>query len=282
MKVRFCGVRGSTPAPGAEFVRIGGHTSCLAVTPDDADGPTLLLDAGTGIRSATPLLEGHPFRGTILLTHVHWDHVQGLPFFAAGDRDDAVVRLLLPDEGVAAVEELRQMMSPPHFPIGPEGLRGDWRFEVLDVGHHRVEGLQVLAAEVPHKGGRTFGYRVEDDSGSFAYVPDHLPASSGASRDGVLELIAGVDVLIHDAQFMAAEIDVAEAYGHSTVDQALSLAEEGGVGELVLFHHAPGRTDVQVEAIAWSVGDGAVPVSVAAEGATVDPATAGARVTRWR
>jgi phosphoribosyl 1,2-cyclic phosphodiesterase len=270
VRLRFCGVRGSTPAPGAEFVRVGGHTSCLAVTPYGADGPTLLLDAGTGIRTVTSLLDGRPFRGTILLTHVHWDHVQGLPFFAAGDRDDAVVRLLLPDEGVDAVEELRRMMSPPNFPIGPEGLRGDWRFEVLDVGRDCVEGLRVVAVEVPHKGGRTFGYRIEDDAGSFAYVPDHLPASSGADRDGVLELIAGVDVLIHDAQFVTAEIDVAEAYGHSTVDQALALAAEAGVGELVLFHHAPGRTDDQIDAIARSVGDGGVPVSVAAEGTTID------------
>ena len=282
MRVRFCGVRGSTPAPGAEFTGIGGHTSCLAVSAGGIAPPRLLLDAGTGLRTVTSVLGGQPFRGTILLTHVHWDHVQGLPFFAGGDRDDAVVRLLLPNEGVDAVRQLRRMMSPPHFPIGPEGLRGDWRYEVLDVGRHAIEGLRVTAGEVPHKGGRTFGYRVEDGSASFAYVPDHLPASSGSPRDAVLELIAGVDVLIHDAQFVAAELEVAEAYGHSTVDQALALAAEANVGQLVLFHHAPGRTDREVDAIAAACGAGDGRVSAAAEGTTIDLAPVGARVSRWR
>ena len=123
MRVHFCGVRGSIPAPGAEFVRYGGNTSCVAVAHDYGAPPTLILDAGTGIRRVTALLAGQPFTGTILLTHLHWDHVQGLPFFRAGDRDDAVVRLLLPDQqdGTSAEEVLGRAMSPPHFPIGPGG-----------------------------------------------------------------------------------------------------------------------------------------------------------------
>ena len=137
MKLRFCGVRGSTPAPGPDFVRVGGHTSCLAVWPDGSTLPRLILDAGTGIRAVTPLLGGRPFRGTVLLTHLHWDHVQGLPFFRAGDRDDAVVDLLLPDEGVPAASLLARAMSPPHFPIRPEGLRGTWRFGTVREGWRR-------------------------------------------------------------------------------------------------------------------------------------------------
>ena len=93
MRVHLCGVRGSTPAPGAEFVRYGGHTSCLAVGHDDGPVPTLILDAGTGLRRVTALLDGRPFDGTILLTHLHWDHVHGLPFFRGGDREDARVTL---------------------------------------------------------------------------------------------------------------------------------------------------------------------------------------------
>ena len=133
MRLTFCGVRGSTPAPGAEFVRYGGHTSCVAVTHDGAAAPTLILDAGTGVRRVTALLAGQPFTGTILLTHLHWDHVQGLPFFRAGDRDDARVTLLLPDQqdGTGAEEVLARAMSPPHFPIRPSELRGRW-----SVRHH--------------------------------------------------------------------------------------------------------------------------------------------------
>ena len=133
MRVHFCGVRGSTPAPGADFIRYGGHTSCVAIAHDDDAVPTLILDAGTGLRQVTPLLGGPPFAGTILLTHLHWDHVHGLPFFRGGDRDDARVALLLPDQedGSSAEEVLARGMSPPHFPITPSGLRGSWTFGTL-------------------------------------------------------------------------------------------------------------------------------------------------------
>jgi ribonuclease BN (tRNA processing enzyme) len=272
VRLRFCGVRGSTPAPGVEFAGVGGHTSCVAVWPDGSADPRLVLDAGTGIRTVTALLDGRAFRGTILLSHLHWDHVQGLPFFAAADRDDARVQLLLPDAGVPAADTLRRAMSPPHFPIGPEGLRGRWRFDGLDEGAHRLEGLRVVATEVPHKGGRTFGYRVEDAAGSFAYVPDHHPGRAGPG-DAVVELVAGVDLLVHDAQFAAAEAGVADAYGHATIDQAVALAAEGGVGELVLFHHSPTRTDAELAALVADAGnafDVPFPVTVAVEGAVVD------------
>ena len=268
MRIRFNGVRGSTPAPGGEFVRVGGNTSCVAVTAEGSDRPHLLLDAGTGIRAVTADLVGRPFEGTILLTHLHWDHFQGLPFFAAGDRADATVELLLPDEGVDATAQLRRAMSPPHFPIGPEGLQGHWRFDVLDAGRSLIEGLRVTAAEVPHKGGRTFGYRLADDVGSMAYVPDHLPSEDGPGRMRVLDLIAGVDLLVHDAQFTASEAELAATYGHATIEQAVRLALDGGVAELVLFHHSPARTDDQIDELVTSMPPVPCRVSVAREGAT--------------
>src|ERR1700752_3025738 len=101
MRVAFCGVRGSRPAAGAEFAEVGGNTSCVAVAHDGAP-PTLVLDAGTGLHRVTALLEGAPFRGSLLFGHLHWDHTHGLPFFAAGDHPDAIVRVLLPEQGCAA------------------------------------------------------------------------------------------------------------------------------------------------------------------------------------
>ncbi len=254
MKVRLCGVRGSTPSPGSAFAGVGGNTSCVAITSDDRSVPTLILDAGTGIRSVTELLAPLPFHGTILLSHLHWDHVQGLPFFGAGDRPNADVRLLIPADpsdrsGDDAAGVLRRCMSPPHFPIGPEGLNGTWTFEFLEEGIHRFEGLDVTAVAVPHKGGQTFGYRIGDQGGAVAYIPDHLPAVDGAHREAVLSLIGGVDVLVHDSQFVAAEQELATAFGHSTIEQAIDLALDAGAGALVLFHHAPGRTDEQLEAL---------------------------------
>ena len=171
MRLAFLGVRGSTPAPGPEFTVTGGNTACVAVSHDGCP-PSLVLDAGTGLRRLSARLGGAAFRGSILLSHLHWDHVQGLPFFTAGDRDDAIVQLCMPEQG-DPVEVLSRAMSPPHFPIGPDGLRGSWGFAGLAPGWHRIEGFDVLALDIAHKGGRTFGYRIEDGRASIAYLPDH-------------------------------------------------------------------------------------------------------------
>ncbi|MEJ7584695.1 MAG: MBL fold metallo-hydrolase, partial [Acidimicrobiales bacterium] len=168
----FLGVRGSTPAPGSAFVGVGGNTSCIAVAHDDQP-PSLILDAGTGLRRLGQLLGEAPFCGSILLSHLHWDHVQGLPFCPAVDRPDARVALWLPEQG-DTVTVLARGLSPPHFPIGPDGLGGDWQFLGMEAGRRGVvEGFDVLALDVPHKGGRTFGYRISDGHRSVAYLPDH-------------------------------------------------------------------------------------------------------------
>jgi ribonuclease BN (tRNA processing enzyme) len=257
-------------------VRFGGHTSCLAVT-RNGEPPRLLLDAGTGIRRVSPLLGGAPFRGTILLTHLHWDHVQGIPFFAAGDRDDAHVLLAMPAQG-DPVEVLAGAMGPPHFPITPRGLRGDWSFVGLEPGRHEIEGFEVLAADLPHKGGRTYGYRVADGTGSFAYLPDHGPLGCGDGPDGLgarhdaaLALARDVDVLVHGAQFTSAERTLAADFGHATVDYTVALAREAGARQLVLFHHAPARTDDEVDAIVDSAaGTSPMRVGAAAEGLEIE------------
>ena len=263
MRIWFCGVRGSTPAPGREFIGVGGHTSCLAIA-SSADGPPgLVLDAGTGIRTVTDLLGDEPFRGTVVLSHLHWDHVQGLPFFAAADRHDARTRLLLPSPHADPTELLARALSPPHFPIGPAGLQGSWSIGRLDEGSCELEGLRVTACRVPHKGGPTFGLRVDGPGGSLAYVPDHLPAASPPSAE-LAALVARVDLLVHDAEFTAGEAELARRYGHSTVDQAVSLARSAEVGELVLFHHAPGRTDAEVDALLAMTRASAPDVTVSA------------------
>jgi ribonuclease BN (tRNA processing enzyme) len=261
------GVRGSTPAPGADFVRHGGHTSCLAVTAEGAELPSLVLDAGTGLRSLTALLGGAAYDGSIALSHLHWDHMQGLPFFAAGDRDAARVDLYVPaQDGKSGRDLLAQALAPPSFPITPEGLRGRWTFHGMDEGRHEIEGFVVTAVEIEHKGGRTFALRVDDAHGSLAYLPDHAPAA-GVSAE-LRAMLAGVDVLIHDAQFLEGERPVAVDYGHATVQDAIALALSCGAGKLVLFHHSPARTDDALDEIAvWAPGlAGDLPVVVAREG----------------
>jgi len=286
VRITFCGVRGSTPAPGADYVRYGGNTSCVAVAHSSSDSPVapvLLLDAGTGLGGVTGLLGGGPFHGTILLTHLHWDHCLGLPFFRGGDRDDARVTLLLPDQGEEASEGsagaerlLARVMSPPFFPITPRQLRGDWTFGAVAPGQFKAEGFTVEAREIPHKGGRTLGYRVSDGRRVLAYVTDHCPTALGPGADGLgayheaaLDLAADADLLVHDAQLVAEEVAAEASFGHAAAEYAVGLAQRAGARRVALFHHKPSRTDDQLDAVAYRFADAPVPVLVAAEGLTV-------------
>jgi ribonuclease BN (tRNA processing enzyme) len=217
------------------------------------------------------MLSGAAFDGSIVLSHLHWDHMQGLPFFAAGDQQSARVDLYLPaQDGRTGRDLLGQSFAPPAFPIAPEGLHGNWSFRTLSKGRHAVEGFSVTAVDVQHKGGRTFGLRVEDDRGSMAYLPDHAPAADVS--DELMAVLDGIDVLVHDAQFLDRERPVAVDYGHATVEDAIALARGCRAGTLVLFHHSPARTDVALDEIAaWAPGlaEG-LPLLVAREGMALD------------
>jgi phosphoribosyl 1,2-cyclic phosphodiesterase len=276
--VTFCGTRGSTPAPGLDFVRYGGNTSCIAIAHADDPGPSLLLDAGTGLRRVQELLGDRPFVGSLLLTHLHWDHVQGLPFFPSGDRCGSRVSLLMPsNDEVGAAELLSRMMSPPFFPIGPTELRGNWDFDFVPDGPFEAEGFSVLAREVPHKGGRTVGFRVSDGGASVAYLPDHCPTALGRGPDEVgeyheaaLELACGVDLLIHDSHLRAEEVEAEGSFGHAAAEYAVRLGELAGARRVALFHHRPERTDAEVEQTVARFAARGVCVVAAEEGATVD------------
>lgn len=271
MRVTFCGVRGSTPAPGQSFLRYGGHTSCVAL--QRADQPVrLLLDAGTGIQAVTPLIDG-PYEGSVLLGHLHWDHTHGMPFFAAGGLAGSRVRVLIPLQDQPGEALLQRSLSPPNFPIVPAELGPGWSFEDVDEGRFELEGFDVLAREIPHKGGRTFGYRVSADGASLAYLSDHSPTTLGPGPDGLgerhdaaLELADGVDILIHDAQHQLEELPALQHLGHATVDYALALGREAGVGTVVLFHHAPTRTDDAIDEMLADARALGYPVVAAQEG----------------
>jgi ribonuclease BN (tRNA processing enzyme) len=279
VRLHFCGVRGSTPAPGPAFVRYGGNTSCVAVARGD-EIPRLILDAGTGLPAVSALLGGAPFRGTILLGHLHWDHTHGLPFFFSAARADAQVTLLMPEQGDAEAV-LAGAMSPPHFPVRPSQLDGNWTFRGIETGWHDIEGTRVLALDLPHPGGRMFGYRIEDGAGVFTYISDHAPIALGSGPDGfgeyhedVLTLAEGADTLIHDAQYLAPEFPSMARFGHSAVDYAVGVAIAAGVRRLVLFHHAPGRTDDEVdrllEGARAAAGKHGLVVEAAAEGMVLE------------
>lgn len=276
MRLWVCGVRGSTPAPGPEFVRYGGHTSCVAVAAS-GEKPTLLLDAGTGIRRLSALLEGAPFRGALLFGHLHWDHTQGLPFGGAVDNDGSSIDCYMPAQG-DPVEVLSRAMSPPHFPIRPDQMRGDWRFHALEEGTYEIGSFTVLARDIPHKGGRTFGYRISDGDSAMAYLSDHWPISLGPGPDGdgeyheaALELCHEADVVLHDSQYTAAELPARATWGHSSIEYAVKLCTLSGARRLLLFHHDPSRTDDQIAALASQYDGHIAPiVEAASEGELVE------------
>jgi ribonuclease BN (tRNA processing enzyme) len=273
VEVHVLGARGSRPVPAATHLRHGGDTSCVALA-HDGGRPTLVLDAGTGITHLSALMGDDAFQGTILLGHLHWDHVIGLPFARAADRPDARVDLFLPTTGGAdAAAVLAGSMSPPHFPIGPEGLRGRWRFAALEPGCHELEGFSVLALDIPHKGGRTFGFRIEADGASLAYLSDHGPTALGPGPDGhgerheaALRLADGVDLLIHDAQHTAAEFPAVAHFGHCSIDYAISLGREAAAAHVLLFHHDPGHDDEFLDELARAAP---AQVSFAAQGSVI-------------
>jgi phosphoribosyl 1,2-cyclic phosphodiesterase len=275
VRVTFLGVRGSTPAPGEEFIRYGGHTSCVAVA-HDGESPSLLLDAGTGIRRTSSLMNGEPFRGSILLSHLHWDHVHGLPFCDATDRLDSRVTLFIPDQldGSDPLEVLSRGMSPPHFPVRAGELRGDWSFVALSASSFEVEGFHVLVEEIPHKGGRTYGFRISDGSSTIVYMPDHCPSALGPGPDDLgeyhqaaLSLCEDADVLIHDAQLVREELEAEAYFGHAAAEYVVELARHAEVTQAVLFHHKQSRTDDELDAIARRFSDN--PGVIVASQATV-------------
>lgn len=275
MQVFLCGTRGSTPAPGRDFVRYGGHTSCIAFA-HDGEAPRFVVDAGTGIRQLTSILGGEPFRGTIVLSHLHWDHVHGLPFFKAGAMPGSRAEVYLPANGKDPSVVLEGGMSIPHFPVGPLELGPGWFFHALSEQNYEFEGFQLLARRIPHKGGETYGFRVSDGTASVAYLSDHAPLSLGPGpddlgeyHDAALELAANADLLIHDAQFLESEFPGVAYLGHSSIEYAVALADKAGARELLLYHHSPDRTDDEIDGILDGLTGAAVPITAAADSAVI-------------
>lgn len=278
--MKFYGVRGSCPCAGDRYRRVGGNTSCVLVAIEG--DPPLILDLGTGLRALGDVLapelrtQGQPLSANALLTHLHFDHILGLPFFAPLHDPGAVLTVHGPRQEEGSLQDtLPGAVQPPFFPVHMADFRGDVRF--VDTGDEDfgVGAAKVRARAVPHRG-NTLGFRVEAEGRALAYVPDHqAPLDRRHVPDGVLELCEAADLVVHDAQYTDEEFMDKSDWGHSTLAYAVRVAAEAGAKRLLLFHHDPAHTDRDLERLvsrarrlpdAHRLHD----VSVASEGMTVD------------
>jgi phosphoribosyl 1,2-cyclic phosphodiesterase len=245
LTVRFLGVRGSIATPGSEL-SAGGNTSCLEVCAGDT---RIILDAGTGLRTlGNERMAGGPRHSTILLSHLHWDHVCGLPFFTPVYVPGHRVEIASGPNGVLPLEEaIRAMFRAPFFPVDFADLGGQVTTRELRANERFTIGdIEITMARLNHPD-PVYGFRLEHDGHSIVYATD---TEHFACVDPTLKrLAAGADILIYDAQYTPEEYPAKVGWGHSTWQAGAELARAAGVPQLVLFHHDPGRTDTQLAAI---------------------------------
>jgi phosphoribosyl 1,2-cyclic phosphodiesterase len=242
MRLKLWGVRGSIPTPSASHLGYGGNTPCVELR--GSDGTICIFDAGSGLRGAGQSLV-QEFGASlptvnICLSHYHWDHIQGIPFFAPmyGQKHSVAFR------AAGALGKVRSLlwgqMSTPYFPVNLGDLVAQHSFEELD-SVFKLGGLTIHPFALNHPQG-AFGYRVEADGKVFVYACDHEHGDETADRR-LREFSAGADVLICDTQYTPEEYVQHDGWGHGTWAQAAALASDVGARQLVLFHHDPDHHD---------------------------------------
>jgi phosphoribosyl 1,2-cyclic phosphodiesterase len=239
MDLTFWGVRGSIPTPVAENLGFGGNTACLTIRYDDQ--PLLIFDAGSGIRALGNTLTDPSMY--LFLTHFHWDHIQGIPYFAPIYDPKCAITIHSSAEPADLERILAAQMQPPYFPVAMQASLSYRQ----NVPAARIGELVIRPFALHHPNGAT-GYRIESPDACIVYASDH--EHGDAAIDAALRIHADrADVLIYDAQYTPEEYEHRRGWGHSTWREAVKLARASGVKQLILFHHHPERTDLQLEAI---------------------------------
>jgi phosphoribosyl 1,2-cyclic phosphodiesterase len=257
-RVRFWGTRGSIPTPGPQTARYGGNTACVSLS--GPDGQLVILDAGSGLRPLGHELMAHrngAITADILLSHTHWDHIQGLPFFKPLSAPGNTFCIFgAAQEGVALEEILRRQMDPMVFPVPLRALAAAIQVKEITEGEVALSGLTVRAFRLRHPG-TTLGFRLAPEAGGrdFAYVTDNelgegaLYPVGAEWRRRLVEFLGGADTLIHDAMYAEQIVQARCGWGHSTPRQAVRLAAEAGCRRLILFHHEPEHDDEALDAL---------------------------------
>ena len=282
--VTFWGTRGTIPTPGAHTARYGGNTACVEIR--DGHGHLVILDAGTGIRGLGKQLASqnspNGVRAHILLSHAHWDHIQGLPYFAPFFKKGNVITVWGPKQGdVEMGDILRQLMQPVVFPVPLDALAATLEVRHVNAEPIETEGCTITSMRVRHPA-VTLGYRLDMPDGvSVVYVTDDELGPTGQYdvgpnwRERFVKFIGGADLLIHDAMYTPEECTAHAGWGHSSYVEAVELARESGAKRLALFHHEPEHTDDATDVIAEQARDvaarngGRTEIVAAAEGLNI-------------
>ncbi len=245
MRIRFWGTRGSITTPGQRTVRYGGNTACVEVRDDS--GHLLILDAGTGLRELGLSLNGDgPHTVDLLISHLHWDHIQGIPFFQPAYDPHTTLRLYGPEQQRPLRELLGLGMDDPFFPVDLDAIPAQLEIHEVPNGTARSIGPYAVRATKLHHPAPALAYRIEADGRSIVYATDTEDAFTGLPNP-VVALADGADTLIHDGQFL--DGDYKPGWGHSTVSSALDVALRSKVKRLVLYHHDPERSDDALDRI---------------------------------
>ena len=248
--VDFWGVRGSVPSPGPTTARYGGNTSCVSIT---IDNKILILDAGTGIRNLGGAIIGQPeLEIFVVVTHSHWDHIQGFPFFTPIYQPDRPVHMFptLHKKNVV-LSSLIDQMDGAHFPITPDQVPSNFNFVTENpLEFLESNGFHMELVPMNHPG-KAFGYKIKIDDKIICYFTDNEidpPYEKSIELDVLTEHCKNVDILIHDAQYIEADMPLKHGWGHSLISQVTKLGESAEVKNLVYYHHDPERSDDDIDA----------------------------------
>lgn len=249
VEVTFFGVRGSTPYAAPNRCGFGGNTCCVVLQQQGED--PIILDLGSGLFGFAESLTSNEISATALLSHVHWDHIAGLPFFAPVLCPGGSLRVVGPPcDGQSLREAIDGLIRPPYFPVTLNDLCGSITVEDLWDDDIALNAAKVATRPVPHTDA-TSGYRIETERNVVVYIPDHQQPGDRASQvaPSVLELCDGADLLIHDGQYPQTLFEQRSDWGHSTPSYALEVARQSGVAKLALFSHDPIHDDSDLIAI---------------------------------
>jgi phosphoribosyl 1,2-cyclic phosphodiesterase len=249
LRLKLWGVRGSVPTPVQANLGCGGNTACLEIRA--GEDQVIILDAGTGIRALGDAIveefQGRPLKLDIFLTHYHWDHIQGFPFFGPLYRANTQITLHAAESLGSIHDRLHGQMVAPYFPVDFDGIPACVRFVEFDGSPIEAAGLRISSFPMNHPQG-AFGYRMESGGRVVVYASDLEPGKADLDRV-VREFAEGADTLIYDSQFTPEEYDAHRGWGHSHWREAVSVARDASVKQLVLFHHDPAHDDRALERI---------------------------------